>query len=84
MTNPTPIRKTVKETRHVVRSRQFSASEDPVSRASGQLLRSVDADGAFTGTVTIHVFRGVASSVCTEDRASIVTDPSDRVLTRKE
>lgn len=84
MTNPTPIRRTVKETRHVVRNRQFSADEEAVSRASGQLLRSVDADGAFTGIVTIHVFRGVASTVCTEDRASIVPGAGDRVLTPKD
>ena len=83
MTAPTPIRRAVKETRHVVRSRRFTVDDDSLVRAAERLLSIIIDGSSFTGTITLHVFRGVATAVCAEDRASIVEGYVDRVLTDK-
>ena len=83
MTSPTPIRRAVKETRHVVRSRRFTVDDDSLTRAAERLLSIIIDGSSFTGTITLHVFRGVATAICAEDRASVDPDNSGKPLTRK-
>jgi hypothetical protein len=83
MTSPTPIRRAVEETRHVVRNRRFTVNDDSLARAAERLLGTILDGSSFTGTITLHVFRGVATAICAEDRASVDPNSSGKPLTHK-
>jgi hypothetical protein len=73
----------MKETRHVVRSRSFTVDDDSLRRAAERVLSIIIDGSSFTGTITMHVFRGVATAICAEDRASVDQPIVGKPLTRK-
>ncbi len=60
-----------KETAHLVRERHFGFTTPTRTQAVQSLLRLLIGDEAFTGTVTIHIFRGTAQRAAAQERAAV-------------
>jgi hypothetical protein len=58
-------------------------NDDSLARAAERLLGTMLEGSSFTGTITLHVFRGVATAICAEDRASVDPSSSGKPLTHK-